>query len=49
MPLHCSNTPVLEFYRSLGARPLDEWTVQRLAGNDLGRVAAETDRYHPAP
>jgi GNAT superfamily N-acetyltransferase len=43
------NTPALEFYRSLGARALDEWTVHRLAGDDLRRVAAETGRYHPAP
>jgi GNAT superfamily N-acetyltransferase len=24
------NTPAIDFYRSLGARPMDEWTVWRL-------------------
>jgi GNAT superfamily N-acetyltransferase len=34
------NTPALEFYASLGARPQSEWTVQRLAGESLQRLAA---------
>lgn len=33
------NAPALAFYRSLGARPLDEWTVQRLDGETLARLA----------
>ncbi|MBX3734277.1 MAG: GNAT family N-acetyltransferase [Verrucomicrobiae bacterium] len=32
------NTPSIEFYRSLGAVPLDEWTVMRLAGDALARL-----------
>jgi GNAT superfamily N-acetyltransferase len=33
------NQPAIEFYRSIGARPLDEWTVQRLSGNALVALA----------
>ena len=29
------NTPAQDFYRSLGAVPMDEWTVWRLAGDAL--------------
>jgi GNAT superfamily N-acetyltransferase len=32
------NTPAIEFYRSLGAEPLSEWTVFRLAGATLAAV-----------
>ena len=35
------NTPSIEFYRSLGAAPLDAWTSYRLAGDALTRLAAE--------
>ena len=34
------NAPALAFYRSVGARPLDEWTVQRLDGDALATLAA---------
>jgi GNAT superfamily N-acetyltransferase len=33
------NEPAIGFYRSLGAEPLDEWTVFRLSGDSLRRVA----------
>jgi GNAT superfamily N-acetyltransferase len=33
------NTPALNFYQKLGARPMDEWTVQRLTGEALLRAA----------
>lgn len=33
------NTPSIEFYRSLGAVPLDEWTGYRLTGEALDRLA----------
>lgn len=33
------NTPALEFYRSLGATPLDEWTTLRVTGRALRRLA----------
>ena len=29
------NEPSIRFYRSIGARPMDEWTVQRLEGEAL--------------
>jgi GNAT superfamily N-acetyltransferase len=35
------NESALRFYRSLGAQPMDEWTVQRLTGPDLDRLADE--------
>lgn len=33
------NTPSLEFYRALGALPQSDWTVQRLTGASLERLA----------
>lgn len=33
------NEPALAFYRRMGARPLDEWTVQRLTGPALLQAA----------
>jgi GNAT superfamily N-acetyltransferase len=33
------NTPSIEFYKSLGAVPLDDWTLFRLTGDALHRVA----------
>lgn len=33
------NEPSIGFYRGLGARPMDEWTVYRLTGDDLARLA----------
>jgi GNAT superfamily N-acetyltransferase len=35
------NTPAIDFYRSLGAVPLDDWTLFRLTGDALNRVALE--------
>ncbi|MFC7327737.1 GNAT family N-acetyltransferase [Marinactinospora rubrisoli] len=32
------NTPSIEFYRSLGAQPMDEWTTFRLDGADLEKL-----------
>lgn len=34
------NTPSIDFYRSLGAEALDEWTVYRVTGDALARLAA---------
>jgi len=36
------NTPAIEFYKSLGARALDEWTVYRLTGAELQNLATAT-------
>ncbi len=33
------NTPSIEFYKSLGAEPMDEWTVFRLTDNSLSKLA----------
>ena len=33
------NRPAVEFYRAKGALPLDEWTVQRVTGDALVRLA----------
>jgi len=34
------NTPAIDFYKSLGAVPMDEWTVYRLTGDALDSAAA---------
>jgi len=36
------NEPALTFYRSLGAAPMTEWTVQRLTGDPLRALAARS-------
>jgi GNAT superfamily N-acetyltransferase len=33
------NEPAIAFYRSIGAKPMDEWTVQRLDGAALRQLA----------
>jgi GNAT superfamily N-acetyltransferase len=35
------NAPAIGFYKSLGARPMDEWTVMRVDGAALATLAAE--------
>lgn len=34
------NSPAIAFYRSLGAVPMDDWTIYRLAGDALTKMAA---------
>jgi len=34
------NTPALDLYRKLGAEPMSDWTVQRLSGETLTKLAA---------
>lgn len=36
------NLPSIEFYRSMGARPMDEWTVYRIDGDTLRTLGART-------
>lgn len=36
------NEPAIEFYRGLGAEALEEWTVYRLSGENLERLAAKS-------
>lgn len=33
------NTPSIDFYKSLGAMAMDEWTVFRVTGDALGKLA----------
>jgi GNAT superfamily N-acetyltransferase len=33
------NDPAIQFYRKLGAKPMDEWTVFRLREEDISRLA----------
>lgn len=35
------NTPSIAFYKSMGATPMDGWTVYRLTGETLKRAAEE--------
>ena len=35
------NRPSIAFYRALGAKPMDEWTIYRLAGDSLEALAAD--------
>lgn len=35
------NTPSIEFYKSLGAVPMDEWTVFRLSGESLNKLSGD--------
>jgi GNAT superfamily N-acetyltransferase len=34
------NTPAIEFYRGLGARPLEDWTIYRLQGKSLKQAVS---------
>lgn len=38
------NTPALGFYEKLGARPNADWTIYRLVGDPLARLAQEANR-----
>ena len=33
------NEPAIKFYRALGAKPMDEWTVFRLTGEEISKLA----------
>lgn len=36
------NKPSIEFYKSLGAMPMDEWTVYRVSGEALKKLATNS-------
>jgi len=38
------NTPAIRFYQAMGAEPMTDWTVYRLTGDALTRVAAADAR-----
>ena len=37
------NRPSIDFYRSLGAQPMDNWTTYRLTGDTLDQLAQSAD------
>src|SRR5437588_4044778 len=37
------NEPAIKFYRTLGAKPMDEWTVFRLKRDGIERLANDAD------
>ena len=37
------NEPAIKFYRSLGAKPMHEWTVFRLTREKIGKLASAAD------
>ena len=38
------NEPAIKFYRTLGAKPMDEWTVFRLTRDGIARLANQPTR-----
>jgi len=36
------NTPAIDFYRAMGAQPMDEWTIQRVSGDALVTLAGRS-------
>jgi len=36
------NQPAIDFYKNLGARPMDEWTIYRLTGSALNQLAVKS-------
>jgi hypothetical protein len=36
------NTPAIDFYRSVGATPMSEWTAMRLGGEALAGLASKS-------
>ena len=38
------NEPAIQFYRKLGAKPMDEWTVFRLTGDGISKLAGSQRR-----
>ena len=37
------NEPAIKFYQTLGAKPMDEWTVFRLTRDEIAKLADATD------
>ena len=42
------NEPAIKFYRALGAKPMDEWTVFRLTGDEIATLADSGQIDQPA-
>jgi len=43
------NEPAIAFYRTLGAKPMDEWTTYRLDGDALQQVGRSATQTEPRP
>lgn len=43
------NTPAVDFYHSIGAKPMDEWTTFRLSGDTLKSAAVRFDQDLQSP
>jgi GNAT superfamily N-acetyltransferase len=43
------NAPSLEFYRSLGANPMSDWTVERVTGDALTQLALRPLPFDQGP
>ena len=41
------NEPAIKFYRTLGAKPMHEWTVFRLTRDEIARLATQPTRLPP--
>lgn len=41
------NRPSIDFYLSLGAEPMEDWTVYRITGSTLERLAEESGATSP--
>jgi GNAT superfamily N-acetyltransferase len=41
------NQPAIDFYRSLGAKPMSDWTVYRLTGDPLRALAGTSPAREP--
>lgn len=39
------NEPAINFYKSLNAKPMDDWTVFRIAGNNINALASLFDEF----
>jgi len=37
------NEPALRFYKKIGAQPMSEWTIQRVTGEALEKLACDVD------
>jgi GNAT superfamily N-acetyltransferase len=42
------NEPSIQFYTSLGAKPMEEWTIYRLTGDALKNLAEKNDKRNSA-
>lgn len=36
------NEPAINFYKSIGAKPMDQWTVYRVTGKELDTLANDS-------